>query len=125
MLLTEIASTPADRCVQRVRELAVGDIAFPELSVRGKTTVRLEAIWAQEPGKGQGSKGMRILCDAADEFGVTIELEVHWLSFDFEEPPMRNSALEVWYQKFGFRRVSEDADIDIESGEVRMTRKPR
>ena len=50
-------------------------LGFTQLLWRGDSIV-IHRIWTLKPGKGDGSRIMRILCDLADRHGVVLSLKV-------------------------------------------------
>jgi hypothetical protein len=78
----------------------------------GERRIQIHRLWAQEPGKGDGSVMLRALCDAADRHGVEIQLKV--TPFGSKPYPLNREQLHAWYQRHGF-----------EGTRRKMVRKPR
>ena len=68
------------------------------------TEVDLYHISAFIPGKGQGSEIMNFLCNAADEYGVHLNLEA--IAQFNGNKNLNNAALASWYRKYGFKGIS-------------------
>lgn len=80
-------------------------------------TVYLYKIWAEEQGKGRGSRLLKTLCSKADEYNVTIELEVA----PDHDSDMEAEALHDWYSRNGFEL---DYSKSSQQGANIMVREP-
>ncbi|AOG03233.1 GNAT family N-acetyltransferase [Bosea sp. RAC05] len=64
--------------------------------------IDLDALAAERPGEGWGSKIMQVVVDLADRHGLKIYVRAHADSEDDETLPDMQGALESFYQRFGF-----------------------
>ena len=99
------------------RRAGRGDFEFVDRGVVqlipwGEMTVQLHRLWANQPGKGNGSSILRELCGLADRHGVRIEIKV--TPFGRKPYPMDRAQLHAWYLRHGF-----------EGTKKKMVRKPR
>lgn len=78
--------------------------------------VYIKAIQAVEAGKGHGKEALKMLCELADEHGVTLELNAK----PFGQEHLSAKQLVAWYTRSGFTVVRRG---NAESG-TDMIRKP-
>lgn len=72
----------------------------------GNTTVRLSDI--QGSGSGSGTQALRVLCDLADKYDVTIKLTADGYA------DTSTDVLVAWYKKHGFHEMDEvDGAVDM------------
>lgn len=98
----------------------------------------LEQIWSEHKrGAGHASRVMRAILDQADQLGVELRLQVHWLAYDpSEDDPaydelwalndqkLGNRQLYEWYARLGFVPAGALDPAEMESGEQKMVRPP-
>lgn len=77
-----------------------------DLGIENKTVVVLESIQSCPRTRGQGfaSAALNELCTLADQFGVTLQLEV----MPFGKIALSRAQLREWYTRFGFRPESKN-----------------
>lgn len=66
-------------------------------------TIHVRVVWSFVREQGWGSKAMKWLCDLADKYGITLQLQARSMlkqTLDDEE-------LHAWYGRFGFNGSSE------------------
>ncbi|MGF6440493.1 hypothetical protein [Paraburkholderia youngii] len=117
-----VATSAAARVVERVPVAVkywLGEAVSIMLTIRDGRAVRLEAIWSEDARRaGKGSHALSILSRIADEEQVRVELAVHQLLYDTEQPGMQsaeadrldrlnglaldNAALKAWYERHGY-----------------------
>ena len=85
---------------------------FVQIIPWGERAIKLHRLWANDPGKGDGSHMLRALCDLADRHGVEIQLKV--TPFGRKPYPLSRDELHTWYLRHGF-----------EGTRRKMVRKPR
>lgn len=89
----------------------------------GSQRILLNSIRSFERGKGQGSAALKMLCDAADRFGVSIQL----IASSFGDG-LSNDDLIEWYGRYGFEALYPDEPLTramIDGGYFDMLRVPR
>jgi hypothetical protein len=85
---------------ENINHVPIGLIAMCASDVITPTEVDLYHISSFIPGKGQGSEIMDFLCNAADEYGVSLSIEA---IAQFNGNKILNDAtLASWYRKYGF-----------------------
>lgn len=96
----------------------------------------LEQIWCErERGAGHASRVMRAIIELADQLGVELRLQVHWLAYDpSEDDPaydtlwelndkkLGNRQLYDWYTRLGFVPEGGLSPVALENGEQNMVR---
>ena len=73
--------------------------------------MNLEELYSFERKKGYASKAMKKVIDAADEWGVDMELDVEPFSYrvaDSDDEMMGSEKLESFYERFGFNKTEMD-----------------
>ena len=80
-----------------------------DLSIENETTVTLESIQSKSRKQGFASLTLQQLCTLADQFGVTIVLEIQ----PFGKRGLSATKLKDWYIRFGFRVDKETAQFPL------------
>lgn len=64
--------------------------------------VQIYHVNAFRPGRGDGTKILRGLCEQADRYGVRLTLmpQARWVG---DEYPLEDDELRKWYRQFGFK----------------------
>lgn len=75
-------------------------------------------VIALDPERGHGTAVMKLVCDYADKWNITLLLSVQ--AYGKPAATMNNRLLEDWYQSFGFARQPE-----YTRPPWRMIRRPR
>jgi GNAT superfamily N-acetyltransferase len=71
--------------------------------------MNLEEIYSFERGKGHASKAMKTVIEAADKWGVNMELDVEPFSYGVgDEEVLDGLQLERFYERFGFIKTEMD-----------------
>jgi GNAT superfamily N-acetyltransferase len=72
---------------------------------RSDALIEIGSIYVPDDQRQSGfaSKALKKIIDAADAFGVTLELDVHDSSEFSDRHSLTNLELEEWYGRFGFR----------------------
>lgn len=120
--------------IGRIPEIATGHVTvFITMHERG---AELGAIWSEiERGRGHGGRAMRAMLELADEHGIDIYAQPHFLLYDTElhedsglftpdqidlmdrlnEEKLDNAELLAWYERLGFvttgRILCDDPEI--------------
>ena len=68
--------------------------------VRSDRLLEIHRLWTLKPGRGNGAKMLRALCELADRHGI--ELTLKPLPFGRKPHPMTREQLHTWYQQHGF-----------------------
>lgn len=79
-----------------------GRHGFVQFIIESPTRITIHRIWAREPGKGDGTNMMRMLCELADQF--VVELTLKTIPIGRKPYPMDGEKLGKWYERFGFIR---------------------
>lgn len=67
-------------------------------------TISIKCILSGEKRKGNGTKVMNLLCEAADAIGIDLSLYPKPLGSDADR--LRKAELVKWYKKFGFKTIN-------------------
>jgi hypothetical protein len=82
------------------RDAAGGYYGYVQFIICSPRTIEIHRLWTLEPGKGNGSKMLRAICDLADQHGVEIKLKV--LPIGRKPYPLSREKLKSWYEAHGF-----------------------
>jgi GNAT superfamily N-acetyltransferase len=86
------------------------ELHFPQWGANNTPIVHIGYIGvdAANRGKGNGTKLMRMLIQAADEVGLDMDLDISpQKEYEDKKPPMNATQLHRFYSKFGFVSVSK------------------
>ena len=86
------------------------ELHFPHWGANGDPIVHIGYIGvdAENRGKGNGTKLMQMLIQAADEVGLDMDLDIDpHKEYGDKKPPMNATQLHRFYSKFGFLSVSK------------------
>jgi hypothetical protein len=108
--------SPADQLVKELNSLTqenpfnhrqrIIGAAKVEVTTSGNSTIRLSDI--QGSGQGSGSAALKLLCDLADKYIVTIKLS----AYGYDKTPTED--LVRWYEKFGFSAEPTDVEDGVD-----------
>jgi hypothetical protein len=74
---------------------------FVQFIIRADRQIEIHRLWTLDPGRGNGTKMLRTLCDLADRHEVEIKLKV--LPFGRKPYSLSRAHLKAWYQRHGFQ----------------------
>jgi hypothetical protein len=74
---------------------------FVQFLIHSDRVVIIHRLWTLDPGKGNGSAMLGILCDLADKHGVEIRLKI--LPFGRRPYAKSREELRSWYVSRGFQ----------------------
>src|SRR5450432_2577009 len=77
-----------------------GYYGFVQFIIRSDWQLDIHRLWTLEPGKGNGSIMLAVLCKLADIHGVELRLKV--IPIGRKPYPMSRDQLKVWYVEHGF-----------------------
>jgi hypothetical protein len=83
-----------------------------QIIIRAERTIEIHRLWTLQPGRGNGSMMLRILCALADRH--EIEMSLKTLPFGRKPYPLSREQLQVWYRRHGFEALGR-----------KMIRRPR
>jgi len=92
-----------------------------DTEVLGADEVWIQNFKAQQQGNGAGSRGLALLCDLADEHGVSLCLSAK----PYGDAPMALDTLVRFYLRAGFEPSVPHPDAPEVEGGVFMRRYPR
>lgn len=82
--------------------------------------VEIVNIYSDVQGGGKGTEAMKLICELADRYGVTLTLGVQNETDDeYEEGDPSEDVLVEWYYRFGFELIE-----DFTSERINMIRTP-
>jgi hypothetical protein len=96
---TCIAKRVNDGCFA-VANPSGGSHGFVQFIPSSDESIQIHRLWTLEPGKGNGSAIVRVLCELADRHGVELKLKV--IPIGRKPHPLNREQLKVWYQRHGF-----------------------
>lgn len=98
--VTVLGSVEPGPSADLISDLRDADVSGVDLRVeqRGPDRLKINWIGAHQPHGRRGSAAMRLLCELADQHGVTLRLQ------PFADDDRTLKFLIGWYRTFGFRK---------------------